>query len=158
MIKSLIILIASFVRSYIMMLVSEHVFFPEINPHNETLHIKSNLCFVYWVLLCFSFVFLFLKICIIIQWYVHSVFWKKLTFSAFDPWDCKICKTIFAESDAKLLECQRCKEIFCIKCLKNQIQSKIYYQSQTQLGLPYRPLLFLLVFVHRASLYTTAYN
>ena len=35
-----------------------------------------------------------------------------------DPWDCKLCNTIFAESDAKLLECQRCKEHFCIKCLK----------------------------------------
>jgi hypothetical protein len=29
---------------------------------------------------------------------------------------------------------------------------------QGRIGLPYRPLLFLLVFVHRASLYTTAYN
>jgi hypothetical protein len=65
------------------------MFFPEINPHNETLHIKTNLCFVYWVLLCFSFVFLFLKICIIIQWYVHSVFWKKLTFSAFHYLTCE---------------------------------------------------------------------
>jgi hypothetical protein len=29
---------------------------------------------------------------------------------------------------------------------------------QGRIGLPYRPLLFLLVFVHRASLYTTSYN
>ena len=43
---------------------------------------------------------------------------SKSTDAVDDPWDCKICKTIFAESDAKLLECQRCKEIFCIKCLK----------------------------------------
>ena len=41
-----------------------------------TWHIKSNLCFVYWVLLCFVFIF-FLKICIIMQWYIRSVFWKK---------------------------------------------------------------------------------
>lgn len=59
---------------------------------------------------------------------------SKSTDAVDDPWDCKICKTIFAESDAKLLECQRCKEHFCIKCLKNQIQSMIYYQSQTQCG------------------------
>jgi hypothetical protein len=35
-----------------------------------------------------------------------------------DPWDCKLCTKIFAESDAKLLECQRCKEHSCIKCVK----------------------------------------
>ena len=35
-----------------------------------------------------------------------------------DPWDCKLCNKIFAESDARVLECQRCKEHFCIKCLK----------------------------------------
>ena len=42
--------------------------------------------------------------------------------------------TKYSQSDAKLLECQRCKEHFCIKCLKSQIQSMIYYQSQTQCG------------------------
>ena len=35
-----------------------------------------------------------------------------------EPWYRKLCSKIFAESDAKLLECQRCKEHFCIKCLK----------------------------------------
>jgi hypothetical protein len=35
-----------------------------------------------------------------------------------DPWDCKLCNKIFAESDARVLECQRCKKHFCIKCLK----------------------------------------
>ena len=49
----------------------------------KSFHIASKLCLVYWVLLCFVFVFAFLKICIIIQWYIRSVFWKKMTFNAF---------------------------------------------------------------------------
>ena len=53
-----------------------------------------------------------------------------------DPWDCKLCNTIFAESDAKLLECQRCKEHFCIKCLKkSNTEYDILSRSDTLLGL-----------------------
>ena len=55
----------------------------------STLHIKSNVCFVYWVLLCFVFIFVFLKICIIIQWYVRSVFWKKWLSVLFITWLCR---------------------------------------------------------------------
>ena len=49
---------------------------------SSTLHIMSNLCCVYWVLLCFVFVFAFLKICIIIQWRTFCIL-KKMTFGAF---------------------------------------------------------------------------
>ena len=58
-------------------------------------YIKSNLRFVYWVLLCFVFfvfcffVFFCLKICIIIQWYVRSVFWKKCRSVLFITWLCR---------------------------------------------------------------------
>jgi hypothetical protein len=50
---------------------------------SSTLHIKSN------VLLCFVFVFAFLKICIIIQWYIRSVFWKKWRSVIFITWLCQ---------------------------------------------------------------------
>ncbi len=49
-----------------------------------------------------------------------------------DPWDCKLCNKIFAESDAKLLECQHCKEHFCIKCLtKSNTEYDILSKSDT---------------------------
>ena len=49
-----------------------------------------------------------------------------------DPWDCKLCNKIFAESDAKLLECQHCKEHFCIKCLtKSNTEYDILSKSET---------------------------
>ena len=49
-----------------------------------------------------------------------------------DPWDCKLCYKIFAESDAKLLECQRCKERFCITCLnKSNTEYDILSKSDT---------------------------
>ena len=35
-----------------------------------------------------------------------------------DPWTCRECKSVFTEPDAKLLECQRCRDHFCIRCLK----------------------------------------
>jgi hypothetical protein len=35
-----------------------------------------------------------------------------------DPWDCELCNTIFAESDATLLEFQSCKKHYGVKCLK----------------------------------------
>ncbi|VDI08450.1 Hypothetical predicted protein [Mytilus galloprovincialis] len=34
-----------------------------------------------------------------------------------EPWECKICSTVYKDPNAKLLECQRCKDHFCIKCL-----------------------------------------
>jgi len=34
-----------------------------------------------------------------------------------EPWDCQICKKVFKDSDAKMIECQRCSDHFCIKCL-----------------------------------------
>ena len=43
-------------------IVSEHVFIPEINPHNETLHIKSNYAlFIEFYYALFFFFFLFFK-------------------------------------------------------------------------------------------------
>ena len=35
-----------------------------------------------------------------------------------DAWTCKECDKVFSEPDARLLECQRCRDHFCIKCLK----------------------------------------
>jgi len=37
-----------------------------------------------------------------------------------DAWTCKECDKVFSEPDARLLECQRCRDHFCIKCLKKQ--------------------------------------
>ena len=37
--------------------------------------------------------------------------------SAEDPWQCKLCEKIFTRKDAKMLECDRCCEHFCTKCL-----------------------------------------
>jgi hypothetical protein len=90
-IKSLIILIASFVRGCIMML-KLHEWSQEIWSKNVIFKCKNYvphllfhefMIYLLSFMLCFSFCFCFLKICIIIQWYVHSVFWQKMTFSAF---------------------------------------------------------------------------
>lgn len=35
-----------------------------------------------------------------------------------EMWVCKICEKQFRDPNAKMLECQRCKEHYCIKCLK----------------------------------------
>lgn len=35
-----------------------------------------------------------------------------------EPWTCEDCNKVFSDPDAKLLECQRCKNHFCIRCLK----------------------------------------
>ena len=35
-----------------------------------------------------------------------------------DAWTCKECDKVFSEPDARLLECQRCRDHVCIKCLK----------------------------------------
>jgi hypothetical protein len=56
---------------------------------SSTLHIMSNLCCVYWVLLCFVFFCFFLMICIIIQWYACSVWWKKWRSLLFITWICR---------------------------------------------------------------------
>ena len=34
-----------------------------------------------------------------------------------EPWDCQICKKVFKDSDSKMIECQRCSDHFCIRCL-----------------------------------------
>lgn len=34
-----------------------------------------------------------------------------------DAWICKLCQETHVDKDAKLLECQRCQNHFCIKCL-----------------------------------------
>ena len=34
-----------------------------------------------------------------------------------EPWDCQICKKVFEDSDVKMIECQRCSDHFCIRCL-----------------------------------------
>jgi hypothetical protein len=43
------------------------------------------LCLLSFIMLCFCF----LKICIIIQWYVRSVFWKKWRSVLFFTWICE---------------------------------------------------------------------
>lgn len=49
-----------------------------------------------------------------------------------DPWKCKICSKMFKDHDAKLLECQRCNEHFCIKCLgKKPAEYDILSNSDT---------------------------
>jgi hypothetical protein len=35
-----------------------------------------------------------------------------------DAWTCKECDKVFSDPDARLLECQRCRDHVCIKCLK----------------------------------------
>ncbi|KAK3104618.1 hypothetical protein FSP39_006297 [Pinctada imbricata] len=35
-----------------------------------------------------------------------------------EPWKCELCKQNFTDPNAKMLECQRCKGHYCIKCLK----------------------------------------
>jgi hypothetical protein len=36
-------------------------------------------------------------------------------------WDCNICKKRFVDVNDMLLECQRCKDHFCIKCLNKTV-------------------------------------
>jgi hypothetical protein len=51
--------------------------------------VKCMLCLLSFIMLCFSFSFCFLKIYIIIQWYVRSVFWKKWRSVLFITWLCR---------------------------------------------------------------------
>ena len=37
--------------------------------------------------------------------------------NAEEIWSCEICKFVFSDPQAKLLECQRCRDRFCTKCL-----------------------------------------
>ena len=37
-------------------------------------------------------------------------------------WNCELCKRAFSNPDDKLLECQRCNEHFCIKCLDKSVE------------------------------------
>jgi hypothetical protein len=74
-------------------------------------------------------------------------------------WFCVKCRKIAEEYIIIDLKIEKgCKEI-----MENYEQRISDIESemtlpQGRIGLPYRPLLFLLVFVHRASLCTTAYN
>ncbi len=49
-----------------------------------------------------------------------------------DAWDCKMCNKTFTDQNAKLLECQRCDNHFCIKCLnKKTVEYEILSNSDT---------------------------
>ena len=49
-----------------------------------------------------------------------------------EPWECKKCEKVFREPDAKLLECQRCRDHYCIKCLnKTKTEYEILAKSDT---------------------------
>ena len=37
-------------------------------------------------------------------------------------WKCKVCTKFFGDPDDKLLECQRCRDHFCIKCLNKSVE------------------------------------
>jgi hypothetical protein len=58
-------------------------------------YVKFMLCLLSFIMLCLlsfimlSFCFCFLKICIIIQWYIRSVFWKKWRPVLFITWLCR---------------------------------------------------------------------
>ncbi|VDI27257.1 Hypothetical predicted protein [Mytilus galloprovincialis] len=43
---------------------------------------------------------------------------QKLNQDEEEAWTCAKCTKIFKEPEAQLMECQRCKEHFCISCLK----------------------------------------
>ena len=47
-----------------------------------------------------------------------------------EPWDCQICKKVFEDSDVKMIECQRCSDHFCIKCL-NKTKSEYDIMSKS---------------------------
>jgi hypothetical protein len=69
-------------------------FIPEINPHCILSQIYTLFTEFYYALFLFFvclFVCLvfFLKICIVIQWYVRSVFWKKWRSVLFITWFCR---------------------------------------------------------------------
>ena len=49
-----------------------------------------------------------------------------------EVWVCHICDTSFTDQNAKLLECQRCSEHFCIKCL-NKSESEYNAASSSDL-------------------------
>lgn len=49
---------------------------------------------------------------------LHSVSRLSVSEDLEDTWICQVCNKSYASPDAKLLECQRCKHHFCIKCLK----------------------------------------
>lgn len=38
-----------------------------------------------------------------------------------DAWVCENCKKSFTDPDAKMLECQRCRAHYCIRCLDKSI-------------------------------------
>ena len=46
-----------------------------------------------------------------------------------ESWSCEICKNVFNDPEAKMLECKRCKQHYCIACLK---QSEEMYKLIAQ--------------------------
>lgn len=49
-----------------------------------------------------------------------------------EPWTCENCKKSFSNPDAKMLECQRCRVHYCIKCLnKSDEEYKILSKSDS---------------------------
>lgn len=50
-----------------------------------------------------------------------------------EAWICNICKKKFSDPAAKMLECLRCEDHFCIKCLKKSEQEYKYLQKEDNL-------------------------
>ena len=49
-----------------------------------------------------------------------------------EAWDCKMCVKSFTDPEARLLECQRCKDYFCIDCLnKTKAEYEMLAKSDT---------------------------
>ncbi|KAK3091380.1 hypothetical protein FSP39_019430 [Pinctada imbricata] len=49
-----------------------------------------------------------------------------------ETWNCEMCRNSFSEPDDKLLECQRCKNHFCTKCLGKSEEEYLWMtQSDT---------------------------
>lgn len=49
-----------------------------------------------------------------------------------ETWECHNCMKIFSEPEAEILECQRCRDHYCIKCLnKSSAEYEILSKSDT---------------------------
>ena len=44
-----------------------------------------------------------------------------------EPWECKICKEIYGNPLDKVMECERCREHYCAKCLAQPITTCANY-------------------------------
>ena len=57
---------------------------------------------------------------------------SQTTDMASETWTCLKCSKIFTDPDSKLLECQRCKDLYCTKCLgKTKTENDILSKSDT---------------------------